>query len=485
MYRILFAASEAYPLVKTGGLGDVMGSLPAALAALDCDVRLVLPGYRDVLESVVAPLVKAEFTIPETGHPVRLLETTLPGSDVVAWLVDCPSLYGRGGDPYNDEHNIPWPDTAQRFALLCRAVHAISLGIVETGWLPQIVHCNDWQTGLIPALLSQSADRPATVFTIHNLAYQGVFPYDTFVDLKLPEYLWSPDGLEFYEHLSFIKGGLIFSDRITTVSPTYAREIQSAEFGAGLDGLLHQRSEKISGILNGIDEQVWDPAHDEFIVAHYDADNIDRKAENKQSLQKILGLQEKSDKPLIAFVHRLTDQKGVDLVIDALPELAKLPVQLAILGTGNPNYEQQLVNFAEQQVCDIAVRIGYSEPLSHQMAAGADFFLMPSRFEPCGLAQIHNMRYGTIPIVRSVGGLADTVTDTNPQTIAAGTATGIVIDGVDAEALVAAIRRALEIYHQPYVWSDLLRSAMRGSYSWRDSVDKYLELYQSLLASSR
>ncbi len=477
--KILFASSEAYPLIKTGGLGDVSGSLPVALKSLRRDVRLVLPAYREILNHKGKSATIAQFTLP-LGH-VKIKERLLPGTRLKVWLVDCPSCFDRSGNPYLGENGLPWPDNAERYALFCQAVSHLALGKAGLDWQPDLVHCNDWQTGLVPAQLSLSESRPATLFTIHNLAYQGLFPETLFSTLNLPWSFWSPHALEYYGQLSFLKGGIVFADRINTVSPTYAEEIQTPQFGCGLDGLLRHRKDKLSGILNGIDKN-WNPAQDPLLTKNYSLRKPGGKRDNKKALQRELHLPVKMNIPLMAFVGRLVEQKGIDILLTALPEIVDLPAQVVFLGSGEKRYEQALRQLAKKHPEQIAVQIGFDEALAHRIEAGADIFLMPSRFEPCGLNQMYSQRYGTPPVVHRVGGLADTVTDTTPATLRDGTATGVVFDGAESTVLIEAVKRATLLYgQQKQYWQPLQRQGMRQDFSWRRSAKNYLELYRQTL----
>jgi len=478
--KILFVASEAYPLMKTGGLGDVCGSLPPALNALGADVRLLLPAYHDAVQRAGKLKPVAQLAIAPLVAPVRLLEGTLPGTRVKLWLVDFPPAFDRPGNPYLNAYGHPWHDNAARFALLARAAVAVAQGAAGLRWRPDIVHCHDWQTGLVPALLSSGPKRQPTVFTVHNLAYQGLFGYDTFAALGLPPALWTHEGLEFHGQLSFIKGGLAYADLLTTVSPTYAREIQTEANGLGLDGLLRHRAKALHGVLNGIDTREWDPAHDPNLARPYSRTRIAGKVENKRALQRAYRLPEKADAPLLGLVGRLVEQKGIDLVLDALPALARLGIQLVTLGTGEARFEQALRDAGARYAEWLSVRIGYDEALAHRVQAGADMFLMPSRFEPCGLSQLHSLRYGTVPIVRRVGGLADTVQDATRARLAKRRATGIAFDGDRAQDLVTAVERAFALYRQPRAWKALQTTGMRQDFSWRHSAEAYLALYRRL-----
>jgi starch synthase len=478
--KILFVASEAHPLVKTGGLGDVCGSLPVALQSLGSDVRLLLPGYHDALHQIGEIKVVARVIVPSLAQPVRLLEGRLPGTQVIVWLVDFPPAFDRPGNPYLDAYGHAWHDNAARFALLARVAVALASRRAGLDWQPDIVHCHDWQSGLVPALLSLEAHRPATVFTIHNLAYQGRFPADTLASIGLPYSFWSPESLEFYGELSFMKGGLVYADRITTVSPNYAREIQTPEFGEGLDGMLRHRATHLTGLLNGIDDAAWNPARDPHLAAAYSLQRPAGKRRNKAALQEQFGLPPSPDLPLIGMVGRLAYQKGLDLFLAALPELMALPVQFALLGTGDTGIQKALQNAAEQYRGRIAVHIGYDEATAHRIEAGADMFLMPSRFEPCGLNQMYSLRYGTVPIVRHVGGLADTVVDATPATLDAGTATGFSFTQADPRILVATVERALALYRDRRTWKILMATGMRQDFSWRHSAAEYLRMYTEL-----
>lgn len=474
MNKILFVTSEAYPLMKTGGLADVSGSLPNALKALGHDVRILMPAYADTLASL-GPL--QAHHLPQINGAIDILEGLLPGSEVPIWLVAHPGTFDRPGNPYLTPDGKSWTDNAERFALLSRVAVEVAMNRVGYRWKPDIVHCNDWQTGLIPALLGDEPKRPATVFTIHNLAYQGNFPRAMFRQLGLPERFWSHHALEFYDQLSFIKGGLVYADRISTVSPTYAREIQGKEFGCGMEGLLAQREDRLHGILNGIDDQAWDPAHDPYLPHAFDAEDLSGKALVKSALQARSGLAQDAEVALIALVGRLVQQKGIDLVIDALPQLMDLPLQLVILGSGEKKYEHALDQWTRLYPDRISLTLGYDEPLAHLIEAGADLFLMPSRFEPCGLNQMYSQRYGTAPIVRSVGGLADTVDDASADNLAAGTASGITFADARPDALLQAVHRAIALFRDKSVWEQIQRIAMNKDFSWHKSARQYEALY--------
>jgi len=481
MSKILYISSEAFPLIKTGGLADVAGSLPAALVKQSQDVRLLLPAYPQVLSKITKN--KKLATSSYYNLAVDILETTLPGTSVTVWLVDCPALFNRPGGPYTDGYGQVWHDNALRFAVFCHAAVDISLNHFGLHWQPDVVHCNDWQSGLVPALLSLHAERPATVFTIHNLAYQGVFDQQTFDDLHLPYELWQLNGLEFYSQLSFIKGGLAYADKVTTVSPRYAEEILRPEFGYGLDGLLASRSEDLSGILNGIDEKHWNPGADEYLEQKYNRSSLDKKSINKTRLQQELALPVDATIPMIGMVSRLVEQKGLDIILQGLPTIVDTPFQLVVLGTGETHYEIQLSEWAQIYPDHIKVIIGYDERLAHRIEAASDVYLMPSTFEPCGLNQLYSLRYGTLPVVTPVGGLADTVVDANEENINNKTANGFVLQEQTAAALITAMQRALALYQQPAIWRQLQDNAMSGDFSWQTSAQRYIGLYQQVLQS--
>jgi starch synthase len=477
MKKILFVTSEAHPLIKTGGLADVCGSLPKALAELSQDIKLIIPNYQALKTS---EKVRFLCAVRVDNRNINILETRMPESHVAVWLVDYPAYYNFPGNPYVDEQGEPWPINAERFALFCRIAVEAAMNRVHQNWKPDIVHCNDWQTGLVPALLTLEHDRPKTVFTIHNMAYQGLFPESTAAALNLPGKLWHPAGLEFHEMLSFIKGGLVYADHITTVSPTYALEIQTPEFGYGLEGLLDHRKEFLGGIINGIDMDQWDPETDPYITQHFSAATLNKKRLNKTELQRRFALPVNDRVPLFGLIGRLVEQKGIDLILECLPEMATMDMQLVLLGSGDKGFEKQLQKLADLYPDKIAITIGYDESLAHLIEAGADIFLMPSRFEPCGLNQMYSQRYGTIPIVRKTGGLADTVVDTLPETLAMQTASGIIFNEASASSLLEAVKRALILYSFPETWKKIQTNAMKKDFSWQRSAEQYLALYENL-----
>lgn len=479
--NILFVSSEAHPLIKTGGLADVAGSLPISLKKLKHDVRLVIPAYHDVLNKCEGLQVIAELQLPCALHSVKILEGKLPDSQVTIWLVDYPAAFDRPGNPYMTLQGEEWPDNPHRFALLSRAAVELAQNRAGLAWQADVVHCNDWQTGLVPALLSLEKTRPATLFTIHNLSYQGVYSKEIFEQLQLPWKLWNMDGVEHHDLLSMIKGGIAYADIITTVSPTYAKEIQGFEYGCGLDPLLRHRKDHLYGILNGVDYNEWDPNKDTHLPHNYNSRSLKQKLNNKLALQQDRGLPVRAEVPMIGLVARLVDQKGIDLVINALPHLVQQDVQLVILGSGEKHYQQQLQQWAEWHPEKISIQIGYDESLAHRIEGSADMFLMPSRFEPCGLNQLYSLKYGTVPIVRRAGGLADSVVHANEENIADKCATGVVFDHADTSAINWAIDHALALYHQPAVWQQLCKTGMKQKFDWKSSAQHYVELYEKAI----
>ncbi len=476
--NILFVSSEAHPLMKTGGLADVAGSLPLAIKDLKHDIRLVMPAYHDVMAKCESLTEVAELQLPATHAPVKILQGKLANSEVTLWLVDYPSAFDRPGNPYMTIQGDEWPDNPHRFALLSRAAVELAQNRAGLNWQADAVHCNDWQTALTPALLSLEPLRPATLFTIHNLAYQGIYTKEIFEQIKLPWELWTQNGVEQDGLFNMIKGGINCADIVTTVSPTYAHEIQGHEFGYGLDGLLRRRNDRLHGILNGVDYNEWNPETDQHLASTYNADSLQDKRLNKRALQEDRNLPVRDDVPVIGLVARLVDQKGIDLVINSLPHLIHHDVQLVILGSGEKHYEEQLQQWQSWHPDKISVQIGYDESLAHRIEGSSDMFLMPSRFEPCGLNQLYSLKYGTVPIVRHAGGLADSVVKANNYNIDNQSATGIVFEHADTHAICWALDRAIELYRQPDVWTQICKTGMKQNFDWQTSAKQYLELYK-------
>jgi starch synthase len=479
--QILFASAEIYPLAKTGGLADVSAALPQALVELGADVRLIMPAYPQALAAAANKSVLAELPGEDQFGPSRLIGARMPDSGLPIWLLDCPSLYDRPGTPYLDQEGRDWPDNAQRFAKFCRMAAQIARGEVLPGWHADVVHANDWHTGLLPLLLGESGnERPATIFTIHNLAYQGLFPRSVLPSLGVPDYLFTPDGIEFFGQVSFMKAGIRFSDWITTVSPSYAREILSPEYGCGLDGLLRRRVHDMSGILNGVDYRIWDPWRDPYLPAKFRVGEMAGKRVCKAELQLELGLEADPSIPIVACLSRITEQKMADVVCDALHMILDRDVQFALLGQGDPRLEARLRDAAQHYPGRLAVRIGYDEVLAHRLQAGADLLLHPARYEPCGLTPLYAMRYGTLPIVRHVGGLVDTIVDATEWTVRAGSATGFAFRLPRGAAMLDCLDRALAFYAQPSRWRRMQRRAMSREFGWDASARRYLALYRKL-----
>ena len=473
--KILFTCSEVQPLVKTGGLADVAASLPKALAQLGHDVRILLPAYP---QAVAHCSIHARHEFEGPAGAGALLETRLPGSDITVWLLDAVWAFQRSGNPYLDASGMPWADNPYRFAFLSRVAVEVARNRMALDWQPEVVHCNDWQTALVPALLTLEDERPATLFTIHNLAYQGVFSADIFQHLGLPEAFWHHQSLEFFEQVSFMKGGLVYADRITTVSPSYALEITGPSFGCGLDGLLRQRSHDLVGIINGVDDDEWNPAHDPHIAQRFTAQSFENKALNSRALRLELGLPERPDLPLVALIGRLVEQKGIDLILDCLEAMLELPLQLVILGSGHAAFEQALEQAAARYPERMAIRMGYDEGLAHRIEAGANLFLMPSRFEPCGLNQMYSQKYGTLPLVHAVGGLRDTVVDADDRALLSGDATGFSFHEATGACLLETLKRALGIWQYPDMWARMALKGMLKDFSWEASARQYLAQYE-------
>ncbi|MFC0202791.1 glycogen synthase GlgA [Novosphingobium soli] len=483
--RVLSVASEAVPLVKTGGLADVVGALPAALAPHGVETTTLLPGYPAVLAALRrARAVHAWDSL--LGTPARLLAGTLEGRHPLL-VLDAPALYAREGAPYTDSAGRDWADNWQRFAALGRAAADLAGGAMARRGKPQrfdLVHAHDWQAALACVYLRYAplgGIRVPSVITIHNIAFQGWFGAEVFPRLGLPDAAWTIDGVEYHGGVGMLKGGLANADAVTTVSPTYAREIRSPAFGMGLEGLVVARGNAVHGILNGIDTQVWNPVADATLTARYGHRTLEKRRANKRALEAEFELAEE-DGPLFVVITRLTWQKGMDVLCEVLDHLAGLGGRLALLGSGDGGIERELLAGAARHPGRIAVRLGYDEALSHRMQAGGDAILIPSRFEPCGLTQLYGLAYGCLPVVARTGGLADTVIDANPAALAAGCATGVQFDGVTYDSLAAAITRTIALYRQPAVWQRIQKNAMKCDFSWAASGKAYADLYAALTA---
>ena len=479
--RVLHVGAEIFPLVKTGGLADVLGALPQALIGQGADVRLLLPGLPAITDAVLHQKVVREIGPCFGAARITLRLGQMPYSKVPVYVVDAPYLYRRPGSPYQASDGSEWADNLQRFALLGWVAAHLASGELDPAWVPQVVHAHDWHAAMSCAYIGANPiNSVATIFTVHNLAYQGLFPSGDFALLGLPSRFMASSGLEYHQQLSFMKAGLKFAQRVTTVSPTYAREIATHEFGFGLDGVIRGRGADVSGVLNGVDGAVWDPPTDAGLALRYSATQLAGKARCKQALQAELGLAQRADAPVFGVVSRLTSQKGLDLVLGALPGLLKRGGQLALQGAGDPLIESAFVAAAKAHPGEVAVRIGYDEAFAHRLIAGADAILVPSRFEPCGLTQLYGLRYGTVPVVRRVGGLADTVVDATDDAVQANRATGFVFDAATPAALDAAIQRAISAHAQPERWKRLMLRAMAQDFSWDGAAQKYMALYREL-----
>lgn len=476
--QVLHVCSEIFPLLKTGGLADVIGALPAAQIAVGIDARVLLPAFPDIRRGITdLQIVTKRNTF---AGPMSLLFGHYHGVGV--YLIDAPHLYDRPGSPYHDTNLYAYSDNVLRFALLGWVGSELACGL-DPFWHPDVVHAHDWHAGLAPAYLAARGRPAKSVFTVHNLAYQGQFSASHLAEIQLPESFYHMHGLEFNGQISFLKAGLFYADHITAVSPTYAREITEPEFAYGMEGLLRERHRqgRLSGILNGVDGGIWDPATDPLLAACYTRDTLEQKAENKRQLQTAMGLKVDDKAPLFAVVSRLTSQKGLDLVLEALPGLLEQGGQLALLGAGDPVLQEGFLAAAAEHPGQVGVQIGYHEAFSHRIMGGADVILVPSRFEPCGLTQLYGLKYGTLPLVRRTGGLADTVSDCSLENLADGMASGFVFEDSNAWSLLRAIRRAFVLWSRPSLWRFVQRQAMAMDFSWQVAAHAYRDLYQRLM----
>jgi len=475
--RALAVTSEIFPLIKTGGLADVAGALPAALMAEGIETRTLIPGYPAVL-GALGPTDEVLALPTCHGGPARVLSGSV--GDLDLFVLDAPHLFARPGNPYVTPDGTDWPDNALRFAALGRVAAEIGQGAIP-GFVPEVVHAHDWQAGLTHAFLHYSEHpSPGTIMTVHNLAYQGKFPQELLGEIGLPAHAFTMDGVEYYGAIGFLKAGLRFADRITTVSPTYAREIQQPDAGMGLDGLLRGRGDVLSGILNGIDITEWNPATDPRIAKPFNVTRLADRTVNKAALQRRFGLPLRPDACLLGVVSRLSWQKGLDLLADNLPLILNEGMQLVLLGGGEHELQEQYRAAAHSHPEQIGVVIGYDEDLAHLIQAGSDALVVPSRFEPCGLTQLCALRYGAVPIVARVGGLADTVTDANDVTLAEHSATGVQFTPVTADQLADAIRRTHILFHDDSVWRQLQTTGMSVDVSWRTPARHYADLYREV-----
>jgi len=474
--RILHAASEIFPYVKVGGLGDVMAALPAAQRQLGADARVMLPGFGSLLSQVQDLQEVRAFPDLMGQGPARLL-LGRTGAGVPIYLLDHATLFNRDGGPY-----VETGDSHLRFASFAWACAQVGLHGDGQGWRPHVAQAHDWQAALIPAYMAQDAHPgPPSVVTIHNMAYQGIYPASLLPALWIGPTLFHPEGAEFYGRINFLKAGLAYATRITTVSPTYAREIQHHEAGFGLEGILSRRRKDLSGILNGVDYEVWNPATSPHLGHHFDVRRMSGKKVAKNLLQQETGLDEAPERPLFGVVSRLADQKGLDLVLENIAYLIQLDAQLVVLGNGDPRLEEGFRAAAEAHPGHVAAVVGYDEGMAHRIMAGSDVILVPSRHEPCGLTQLYALRYGALPLVRRTGGLADTVVDANSHSLMDSTATGFVFKEASSWILGETIGRACRLYREePKAWAAVQRQAMTRNFSWRTSAQEYLDMYASI-----
>ncbi|WP_386696610.1 glycogen synthase GlgA [Lonepinella sp. MS14436] len=475
--RVLHVCSELYPLLKTGGLADVMGALPFAQKQEGLDARVLLPGYPAIFAGIPETYVVAEF-FNFAGH---ILLRYGEYNGVGVYIIDAPHLYDRPGNPYHDQWYQDYTDNYKRFALLGWVGAELATGL-DSWWNAEVVHSHDWHAGLTSAYLYNKGKPAKSVFTIHNLAYQGRFAYQHLYEIGLPAGMFHVDGLELYGEISYLKAGLYYSDAVTAVSPTYAKEITRPEFAYGLQGLLGtlEYQGRLHGILNGVDEKIWHPNNDPYITEHYKLKFMTGKKKNKEQLQAYFNLPQNLDAPIFVMITRLTEQKGVDLLLETTDEIVKQGGQLIVLGSGAQHLEQGLWGLTQYYPQNVAVKIGYDEALSHLMVAGGDVILVPSRFEPCGLTQLYGLKYGTLPLVRKTGGLADTVVDSTSENIKAGIATGFVFEDADPQGLRYALNNALNLWKKQRLWFSVRANAMAQDFSWALAARHYLALYNRI-----
>ena len=481
MMKVLSVASECVPFVKTGGLADVAGALPGALAALGVEVRVLLPGYPAVKAALPEDAETREIgRLP--GGRARLVGARAADIDVV--VLDSPRLFDRPGNPYLGPDGRDWPDNHLRYGALCRAAARIATTGVG-GWRPDVVHLHDWQAGLTAAYLGLGRrPAPPSLLTIHNIAFQGLFAPEATAPLGLPSAGFHPGGFEFFGKVGFLKAGLAYADRISTVSPTYARELTRPEFGMGLEGVVASRRAEVHGILNGIDLEAWNPESDPHIAARFSARAPARKAGNRVALARRFDLDAAGEGPLFCVVSRLTRQKGLDLLLEVLPRLLARGARLVVLGSGDPDLESAFRAAAADHPGRVGVVLGWDEPLSHLMQAGADAIVVPSRFEPCGLTQLYGLRYGTLPVVARTGGLADTVIDASEASLRAGAATGFQFSPTEAAPLADAVDRACDAFADGRLWSAMVRRAMRHPVGWDASAEAYATIFSELIGTT-
>ncbi|OWV89558.1 glycogen synthase [Rhizobium sp. R635] len=476
--KVLSVSSEVFPLIKTGGLADVSGALPIALKAFGVETKTLLPGYPAVMKVIRDPVARLEF--PDLlGEQATVLEVQHEGLDLL--VLDAPAYYDRPGGPYLDPLGKDYPDNWRRFAALSLAASEIAAGLLP-GWRPDLVHTHDWQAALTSVYMRYypTPELPS-VLTIHNIAFQGQFGPEIFPGLRLPAHAFAVDGIEYYGTIGFLKGGLQTAHAITTVSPSYADEILTPEFGMGLEGVIASHIDNLSGIVNGIDTDIWNPATDPVVHTHYGPTTLKNREENRRSIAEFFHLDD-DEAPIFCVISRLTWQKGMDLVANVADEIVAMGGKLVVLGSGEAALEGALLASASRHPGRIGVSIGYNEPMSHLMQAGCDAIIIPSRFEPCGLTQLYGLRYGCVPIVARTGGLNDTVIDANHAALAAKVATGIQFAPITETGMLQAIRRAMHLYADRKLWTQLQKQGMKSDVSWEKSAERYAALYSSLVS---
>ena len=476
--KVLSVSSEVFPLIKTGGLADVSGALPIALKAFGVETKTLLPGYPAVMKVIRDPVVRLEF-LDLLGEPAAVLEVQHEGLDLL--ILDAPAYYDRPGGPYVDPLGKDYPDNWRRFAALSLAASEIAAGLLP-GWRPDLVHTHDWQAALTSVYMRYypTPELPS-VLTIHNIAFQGQFGPEIFPGLRLPAHAFATDSIEYYGTVGYLKGGLQTAHAITTVSPTYADEILTPEFGMGLEGVIASHIDNLHGIVNGIDTDIWNPATDPVVHTHYGPTTLKNREENRRSIAEFFHL-DNDDAPIFCVISRLTWQKGMDIVANIADEIVAMGGKLVVLGSGEAALEGALLASASRHPGRIGVSIGYNEPMSHLMQAGCDAIIIPSRFEPCGLTQLYGLRYGCVPIVARTGGLNDTVIDANHAALAAKVATGIQFSPVTETGMLQAIRRAMHFYADRKLWTQLQKQGMKSDVSWEKSAERYAALYSSLVS---
>ena len=479
--KALFVASEMYPLIKTGGLADVVGALPVALKQSGVDVRVLIPGYSNIRSQLKQRRAGPDLGDPFGFGPMKICKGKLPDSNLEVWLLECEPLFNRNGGPYQDLNGQDYGDNAQRFACLSWAAAVLSLHGGLFGWVPDVIHAHDWQAGLIPAYFASWGikNRPKVIFTVHNIQFHGAFDGALYEGLGLKESLYQCEGVEYYGKFSMLKAGLYFSDEITTVSPSYAQEIQTEEHGGGFHGLLNDKSDKITGILNGVDYGIWNPSSDTKITRQYDIKSIKTKAQNKTALQRKAKIRSQVKAPLFGVVSRLTGQKGLDLVLGAIPDALSQGAQLVVLGTGDKKIEGAFAELSEQFPKQVAVNFTYDEKYAHRIIAGSDCLLIPSRFEPCGLTQLYAMKYGTLPLVRRTGGLGDSVIDPGANALVQESEkqNGFIFDSPTLEDLKLCLQRVMDTYSQKDLWATIQHQAMSEDFGWQKAALGYQSLY--------